>query len=153
VLTRGHRACPAWIRHGVRHDYQPDQAIRARVVREEIEFGIAQLAAVLAGPLGADMLLAATGSATAARRLTFRCERGRSSGRSDTNDCRRSRLIAETAHDSDRNSKLNIILAAGGGRDARPALTCQLWGIVGILDWAGAIDVMPRSRPVCHFRR
>ena len=33
---------------------------------EEIEFGIAQLTAVLTGPLDAEMLLVATGSATAA---------------------------------------------------------------------------------------
>jgi hypothetical protein len=55
------------------------------------------LRAVLTGPLGAQMLLAATGSTTAARRLTFRSGRGRSSGRSDTNDCWRSRPIVESA--------------------------------------------------------
>jgi hypothetical protein len=54
---------------------------------EEIESGIAQLTAVLTGPLGAEMPLAATGSATAARRLTFRSRRGRSSGQPGTNDC------------------------------------------------------------------
>src|SRR5438034_1095752 len=44
------------------------------------------LRAVLTGPLGAEMLLAAAGSATAPRRLTFRCGRGRSIGRSGMND-------------------------------------------------------------------
>jgi hypothetical protein len=52
-------------------------------------------------PAGAEMLLAAAGSATAVRLLTFRCGRGRSSGQPGTNDCWRSRLIVVAARDFD----------------------------------------------------
>lgn len=75
--------CPRRLRAG--------PAVRARVVRGGDRVRHRSAYRGPDGPAGAEMLLAAAGSATAVRLLSFRSGRGRSGGRSGTNGCWRSR--------------------------------------------------------------
>lgn len=45
--------------------------------------------------------------------------------------------------------EIKYYIGSPEGRDARPHITCQLWGIAGISDRASAADTMPHSRPAC----
>jgi hypothetical protein len=91
--------------------------------------------------------------AAQSRRLTFRCERGRSNGRSGTNDCRRSRPVAGAAHDSGRYSKFNTASARGRRPGCKALYHLPAVGHCGDLGLASAADARPHSRPTCHFRR